>query len=980
MYLKRIEMHGFKSFADRSIIEFKPGITGIVGPNGCGKSNINDAIRWVLGEQSAKSLRGSNMADVIFNGSEGRKAQNLAEVTLVFDNSDHYLASDYEEIEITRRLYRDGNEAEYLLNKQHCRLKDIIDLMMDTGLGRDSLSIISQGNISSFADAKPEERRSIFEEAAGVAKYKKRKDESLRKLERTTENLERVQDIVYELERQIGSLKRQKEKAEAYLSYKQSLKDIEISLIVHEVKEIKKQTDELKKQIETLNLDQAETQNNEIIIGNKSDIAKQKMFDLDNEVNKLQDELLVAMGKVSQLDAKKSELEAKRQYALSQNTDDIDKQIENMRYVVQDALLEYNDRVKRYNQVNAEVKELLSKRQEVTEKSNDIKGTIEQLTRDIQSDRMTKSQLVDSIENNSGYPSGVRAIIQANKSLSGYHGILGELLESKDGYDTAIQTALGNSSSFVVMKDDASARNAINYLKNNKAGRATFLPITNMKPRFVKDDDLTVISQMDGYLGIATEFITYPTRYKDVISSQIGNVLVAKDLKNANQISHYTYAKYKVVTLEGDVVNVGGSMTGGAYRQSQNQSLSSKKKELERLQIRLSEKESKLIHLKQTSTDLENQLMEVNNALMQKQISRGQLEEFVKAKRAKLDASKAEYESLTHEKTEIQDFKSNNQENIVIVELNEARAKQDDLTQMIQEKRALRMQYVNENEAYETELREMRATLAVISRQLSEHQVQVARYEGQIGTSLNRLNEEYQMTFEAALEIAKEEFDFSEAREEVLRLRTEIQALGNVNIDSIEEYAQVSGRYEDLEKQRLDLMAAQDMILKAISEMDMVMTEQFDGTFTKINEEFNLVFRRLFGGGNASVRYVDPDNILETGIDIEVQPPGKKVQNISLFSGGEKALIALSCLFAILRVRPVPMCLLDEVEAALDQANVERFAKFLKDFSNKTQFIVVTHRPGTMEECDALYGATMQESGITRLVSVQLKDAVELAE
>ena len=980
MYLKRIEMHGFKSFADRSIIEFKPGITGIVGPNGCGKSNINDAIRWVLGEQSAKSLRGSNMADVIFNGSEGRKAQNLAEVTLVFDNSDHYLASDYEEIEITRRLYRDGNEAEYLLNKQHCRLKDIIDLMMDTGLGRDSLSIISQGNISSFADAKPEERRSIFEEAAGVAKYKKRKDESLRKLERTTENLERVQDIVYELERQIGSLKRQKEKAEAYLSYKQSLKDIEISLIVHEVKEIKKQTDELKKQIETLNLDQAETQNNEIIIGNKSDIAKQKMFDLDNEVNKLQDELLVAMGKVSQLDAKKSELEAKRQYALSQNTDDIDKQIENMRYVVQDALLEYNDRVKRYNQVNAEVKELLSKRQEVTEKSNDIKGTIEQLTRDIQSDRMTKSQLVDSIENNSGYPSGVRAIIQANKSLSGYHGILGELLESKDGYDTAIQTALGNSSSFVVMKDDASARNAINYLKNNKAGRATFLPMTNMKPRFVKDDDLTVISQMDGYLGIATEFITYPTRYKDVISSQIGNVLVAKDLKNANQISHYTYAKYKVVTLEGDVVNVGGSMTGGAYRQSQNQSLSSKKKELERLQIRLSEKESKLIHLKQTSTDLENQLMEVNNALMQKQISRGQLEEFVKAKRAKLDASKAEYESLTHEKTEIQDFKSNNQENIVIVELNEARAKQDDLTQMIQEKRALRMQYVNENEAYETELREMRATLAVISRQLSEHQVQVARYEGQIGTSLNRLNEEYQMTFEAALEIAKEEFDFSEAREEVLRLRTEIQALGNVNIDSIEEYAQVSGRYEDLEKQRLDLMAAQDMILKAISEMDMVMTEQFDGTFTKINEEFNLVFRRLFGGGNASVRYVDPDNILETGIDIEVQPPGKKVQNISLFSGGEKALIALSCLFAILRVRPVPMCLLDEVEAALDQANVERFAKFLKDFSNKTQFIVVTHRPGTMEECDALYGATMQESGITRLVSVQLKDAVELAE
>lgn len=980
MYLKRIEMHGFKSFADRSIIEFKPGITGIVGPNGCGKSNINDAIRWVLGEQSAKSLRGSNMADVIFNGSEGRKAQNLAEVTLVFDNSDHYIASDYEEIEITRRLYRDGNEAEYLLNKQQCRLKDIVDLMMDTGLGRDSLSIISQGNISSFADAKPEERRSIFEEAAGVAKYKKRKDESLRKLDRTTDNLERVQDIVYELERQIGSLRRQKEKAEAYLSYKQSLKDIEISLIVYEVKQIKQKTDDLKKQIETLTLDQQETQNNEIIIGNKSDIAKQKMFELDNQVNQLQDELMNAITRVSQLDAKKSELEAKRQYALSQNTEDIDKQIENLRFVVQDALLEYNDRVKRYNQVNAEVKELLEKRQQINEKSNDIRVTIEQLSRDVQADRITKNQLVDSIENNTGYPSGVRAVVQANKSLSGYQGVLGELLESKEEYDTAIQTALGSSATFIVMKDEASSRNAIAYLKNNKAGRATFLPMTSMKPRIVKEDDLTVISSMDGYLGIATDFITSSAKYKDVIASQIGNVLVAKGLKDANQISHYTYAKYKVVTLEGDVVNVGGSMTGGAYRQTQNQSLSSKKKELERLQIRLSEKESKLIRFKQESTELENQLMEVNNALMQKQISRGQLEEFVKAKRAKLDAAKAEYESLTHEKTEIQDFKSQSQENSLIIELNEARAKQDNLTQAIQEKRALRMQYVNENEGYETELREMRATLSVISRQLSEYQVQLARLEGQISTSLNRLNEEYQMTFEAALEIAKSEFDFSEAREEVLRLRAEIQALGNVNIDAIEEYAEVSERYESLEKQRLDLLNAQEMILKAISEMDEVMTKQFNETFTKINDEFNLVFRRLFGGGMASVHYVDPENILETGIDIEVQPPGKKVQNISLFSGGEKALIALSCLFAILRVRPVPMCLLDEVEAALDQANVERFAKFLKDFSNKTQFIVVTHRPGTMEECDALYGATMQESGITRLVSVQLKDAVELAE
>jgi len=980
MYLKRIEMHGFKSFADRSVIEFKPGITGIVGPNGCGKSNINDAIRWVLGEQSAKSLRGSNMADVIFNGSEGRKPQNLAEVTLVFDNSDHYIASEYEEIEITRRLYRDGNEAEYLLNKQSCRLKDIVDLMMDTGLGRDSLSIISQGNISSFADAKPEERRSTFEEAAGVAKYKKRKDESLRKLERTTENLERVEDIVYELERQLGSLKRQKEKAEAYLNYQVALKDIEISLIVHEVKQLKEQTDVLKTQIDRLSLQQDEIQNDEILTNNKSDLAKQKMFELDNEVNQLQDELLKTMAQVSALDAKKVELEAKRQYALTQSDEDINKRIENLKYVLQDAITEYNDRVNRYKKVSEEVNEYDEKKLNVSERISQTKTETEKVSSNIQMLRMSKNQLVDSIENNSGYPSGVRAIINARQSLAGYHGVLGELIEVKDQFETAIQTALGSASSYIVMKDDASARSAITYLKNNRAGRATFLPMATMKGRYVKEDALTIIQGMDGYLGIATDFITSQAKYKEVIASQIGNVLVAKDLPSANQLSHYTYTRYKVVTLDGDVVNVGGSMTGGAYRQTQNQSLASKKKELEKIQVQLSQEETKLIQLRQTANQLDNELMDINNTLMQKQISRGQLAEFVRAKRAKVDSAKADYEALTNEKLEIQEWKSDHQENDLIVELNKARAKQDDLTQTIQAKRSLRMQYVNENEGYESELRQMRATLSKIHHELSDYQIQSTRLEGQISTSLNRLNEDYQMTFESALEIAKENLDFSEAREEVLYLRGEIQSLGHVNVDSIEEYEEVSNRYETLNKQRLDLKEAQDMILKAISEMDQVMTEQFDATFKSINEEFNLVFRRLFGGGSASVRYVDPENVLESGIDIEVQPPGKKVQNISLFSGGEKALIALSCLFAILRVRPVPMCLLDEVEAALDQANVERFAKFLKDFSGKTQFIVVTHRPGTMEECDALYGATMQESGVTRLVSVRLQDAVEMAE
>lgn len=980
MYLKRIEMHGFKSFADRSVIEFKPGITGIVGPNGCGKSNINDAIRWVLGEQSAKSLRGSNMSDVIFNGSEGRKAQNLAEVTLVFDNSDHYIHSEYKEIEITRRLYRDGNEAEYLLNRHNCRLKDILDLMMDTGLGRDSLSIISQGNISSFADAKPEDRRGTFEEAAGVAKYKKRKDESLRKLERTTDNLNRIEDIVLELEKQLNPLQRQKEKAEQYLSYKQALEKVEISLIVHEVAALKEKTDELKGEIQGLEANELQSQNNDILLNQKSEMARAKMIELDHEVNGMQEKLMQAMEQVSSLDRQKSELEAKRQYALSQDDDDLTSRIENLKFTLQDAIQEYNDRVSRYNKANEEVQELIERKNTLSKQILNNREEIEKFSSRLQMLRASKTQLTDQIENHSGYPAGVRAIMNAKQSIAGYHGVLGELIEIRDGYEQAITTALAGAGQYIVMSDDACARQAISYLKNNKAGRATFLPLTAMKGRYLREDVLTILAQEEGYLGVASDFVVCQNKYREVVSSQLGLVLIAKDLACANRISHHTYARYRVVSLEGDVVNVGGSMTGGAYRQNQHQSLALQKKELERIQLQLTECESSLINLRQTANRYENELMELNNGLLQKQIARGKLEEFVKAKLQKVQSAKSEYESVSHEKIEMDDLRKSDHQNSLIGALNEARALCDELTQTIQEKRQLRMQYMQENEGYESELRQIRSDLQVVTKKLGETKVNLTRLEGQIEVSLNRLNEEYQMTFETAKEKASQEIDFSSAREEVLRLRTEIQALGHVNLDAINEYEEISERYENLNKQRLDLKQAQDTILTAIQEMDQVMIEQFDTTFKKIDEEFNLVFRRLFGGGHAKLRYSDPDNILETGIDIEVQPPGKKVQNISLFSGGEKALIALSGLFAILRARPVPMCLLDEVEAALDQANVERFAKFLKDFSNKTQFIVVTHRPGTMEECDALYGATMQESGVTRLVSVKLQDAIEMAE
>ena len=979
MYLKKIEMHGFKSFADRSVIEFKPGITGIVGPNGCGKSNINDAIRWVLGEQSAKSLRGSNMADVIFAGSEDRKAESMAEVTLVFDNSDHYINSEYNEIEITRRLYREDNEAEYLLNHQTCRLKDIIDLMMDTGLGRDSLSIISQGNISSFADSRPEDRRGMFEEAAGVAKYKKRKLESIRKLERTSENLSRVEDITDELERQLGPLRRQKEKAEQYLAYRESLKDVEVSLIVQEVGDLSHKINALKEAISTQETELVSLEADETLLQGQSDHLGERMSTLDHEVNDLQEALLQVMDEVNSLESQRTALEAKRQYALNADShSDLETKIDHARHILADLVSEYNDRVARYEALSEEVQSLKAQRQDVAAMLEKQRQHYSQLQTELQRLRMERASLTDQIENHAHYPAGVRAILKSSKSIFGFQGVLGEMIRIDEGYENAIATSLGASANYIVMKDEKSARAAIGFLKQNRAGRATFLPMDTMKARYVPEDLIMACKTQEGFLGMAKDFVHIAKMYEPVLESQLGNVLIAKDLESANRLSHLVYARYRVVSLAGDIVNVGGSMTGGAYQKQMVQP-GALQKQLENKQIEIASCEKQILDLRQQINELEEKEREANNALMQKQITQGQLENIVSNKYLKVQEAKNTYESLTNEKVELDDVRARSGDNRLISQLNESMAKRDRLTENIKEKRTLRMQLMETKQEIDARSREIRQKTNQQNAELTRAKVEKTRLDTQITGLLDRLNEEYKMTYEYASEHYTQELDLGQAREEVLRLRGLISGLGNVNTEAIEQYQEVSERYETLNHQRLDLKKAQDTILKAIEEMDAVMTKQFDETFQKINEEFHLVFRRLFGGGTAKLKYTDPDNLLETGIDIDVQPPGKAVQNISLFSGGEKALIALSGLFAILRARPVPMCLLDEVEAALDQANVERFARFLKDFSSKTQFIVVTHRPGTMEQCDALYGATMQEKGVTRLVSVQLEDAKNLA-
>lgn len=979
MHLKRIEIHGFKSFADKSVIEFMPGITGIVGPNGCGKSNISDAVRWVLGEQSVKSLRGSNMADVIFAGSEDRKPQNVAEVTLVFDNEDRFMSFDYNEVEITRRLYRQNNEAEYLINKEPCRLKDIVDLLMDTGLGRDSLSIISQGNISSFADNKPEERRGMFEEAAGVAKYKKRKLESIRKLERTKENLDRVEDICLELEKQIAPLRRQKEKAEIYLELKDQLQAIEVSVLVKEIENLSSSLKELNESLDSLDKEKVTIDGQIILNEQQNETLKKKMFDLDQEVNGLQGQLLVAMNNVNELETQKVEIDTNRKHILENtNKEDLVARIDQMKAILQDAVNEYNDRVARYKETKEEKMDLEASQERNRNDMVTLRQNIENLNLQLHNNRSRKEQLIDIVENKSQYSYGVRSLMQAKDSLMGIVGVLGDLIETDPEYETALSTALGNAVQFIVTKSDEDARDAIKFLKDNKSGRATFLPVDTMQSRSVRNEHIVLCQSLKGYLGTMSDFVRTSASIDSVVSNQLGNVIIVDTLENASALSRATFARYKVVTLDGEVINVGGSLTGGSYK-NQSSNFASKR-ELEMISEVIINQEKELSEKKTKLNDLDNLAREISHNLLQKQMSFAKLEVVVTNKKSELQVAKSEYESLTNKSVELSEMESGSIDNQLINELNEAKKNRDRLTETIQAKRELRMSFVNENDKIEETLRQSRSHLREIQSDMTQKQIAKAKQETEVSNYLLRLNDEYKMTYEYAKDELATDVVMEDAKETVRLLRHKIDSLGNVNLQAIEDYAEVSTRYETLNNQRLDLISAQDSILKAIDEMDEIMVVRFSETFEKINKEFNIVFRNLFGGGRAELKYTDPDNILETGIDIDVQPPGKSVQNITLFSGGEKALIAISCLFAILRVRPVPMCILDEVEAALDVANVDRFAKYLREFSKETQFIVVTHREGTMEECDLLYGATMQQKGVTKLVSVKLKDAIDLAQ
>lgn len=971
MFLKRIELQGFKSFADKTVIQFDQDITGIVGPNGCGKSNVNDAIRWVLGEQSVKSLRsGTNMSDIIFSGSEYRKPVNMARVTLVFDNSTRVFDSDFDEIEITRQILRANNEASYFINKTPCRLKDINDLVMDTGLGKDSLSIITQGNISSFADAKPEDRRSLFEEAAGVAKYKKRKKVSLSKLEQTKENLDRLQDILDELERQIGPLEKQAKKAQKYISLRDKLSKIEISVLVEDIDQYNEKINQINKEL--FDIQAMHTSENAELLKQETRLEsiRKEMYALDKQINELQGKYTKAMEENYQLERRKIEQDEKRKYMLK--VADKKARQKEIQAMLEEARFEYQDRHQRLMQTQQD----LNNRRNIV---NDLKTKISKARYESDQANNILTQLQNRrqvLENMMKQPfahqQGVRSVMQAKNSLSGVYGVVSELLIAHTDKALAVNAALGGSIYQIITKNEADARNAISFLKRNRSGRATFLPLSVCHPIKMNEQVITIASTSPGFLGFASECVDCKEIFDPVKERLLGNVIVVDTLQNANETAKRLRYAYKIVTLDGDIVHTGGSMTGGVTK---NQSTPvTMRQELDTINSKIEGQKIKANSCLNETDILTQKLQKENDTIVTLQIELAKLENIYATKKAKYDSILAEYQELG---VDIEENAELAQDDLV-VQMSKMHAVLDSLSLEIQSLRQSRFDKGNDAEQLENQIRLVRREMNSKQSQIHNYEMEIVKVKTQLENALNRLSTDYEMTYEYAL-TKKEDVEIESAKEEVIQLRQAISRLGNVNLDAPNEYKDVKERFDFMTSQKEDLEKASQQILAAIDEMDQTMISQFTEMFNKINAELDGVFKAMFGGGRASLSMVDPDDVLNTGIDIDVQPPGKMVKNIQTFSGGEKALIAISVLFAILKARTMPLCIFDEVEAALDQANVERFARYLSHYRGQSQFIAVTHRPGTMEQCDTLYGVTMQKDGVSKVLKVQLKDAVHIA-
>ena len=980
MYLKQILATGFKSFADKTVIDLDKGVSGIVGPNGSGKSNVVDAVRWVLGEQSVKSLRGDgNMTDVIFSGSKSRNSMNSASVTLLFDNSDKYLPLDYTEVSITRRVYRDGSN-EYSINNESCRLKDITDLLLDSGVAKESFNIISQGKVEEIISNKPTDRRVIFEEASGVLKYKKRKIEALKKLDRTHDNMNRINDIVTELSQQVEPLKEQREKAIEYKKTQGELEQIEVALITNDITNINYKYQNSKNKVEQLNKEIIEitTQNatNEAVI----EEYKNSITSIEKEVSELQKQLIEATTLAEQINSRKNILLERKKYEVENaklHTNLVNKKEEQLQ--LETDITAIKNEIENKKQELLKITDDLKKQEQILSKTksehNNLEITLRNYIRQRENLKLKIETLKDSIENNSKLPYGVKSVLN-NPKLRGINDVIGNVIEVSEEYSLDVKTTIGNALNYIIVDKKKNDKEAISYLKENKLGRVTFFPINIIREKYIDKTVVDSLNNKKGFVGIASSLVNCNPKYKNIIENQLGNVIVCENIDFANKIASDTNYKYKIVTLDGELLHVGGSLTGG--KNSNSKSIIEDKYELENNLKLLTDIDDKIKEIENLINEEDYKYRKYEDEIYLLNKDKVLVTEFLSNKNNMLDIYNNKLNEIKQEIDGTKGILENTlskEEDEVLKEYYKAIENKNTIESKLEIKLKEKNSKSIELEGYESSLKKDNTNFYNKNKELKDLEIEVNRMDVKLDTLLNKLSETYSITYEKAILLYKLEIDENIARNKVNTLKKILKELGDVNLGSIEEYERVNERFEFLNKQKQDLEQAENTLLEIIRNLDEVMEKEFIESFKVIKENFKVTFKELFKGGDADLKLTDPANILETGIEIVASPPGKKLTSISLLSGGEKTFTAISLLFAILKSRPVPFCILDEVEAALDEVNVDSFGKYISSLKDKTQFILITHKKKTMEYADVLYGITMQESGVSKLVSVKLEEA-----
>ena len=978
MKLKSIRAYGFKSFADKMEIEFKTNITAIVGPNGSGKSNIVDAVRWVLGEQSVKSLRGSSsMSDVIFAGSETRAPFRRCEVALTFDNESHFLNTDLKEVEIKRILYYTG-ENEYFINNVKVRLKDITNILLDSGIGSDAYNIISQGNIEEIVNSKPVDRRVILESAAQVLKYKNRKNESLRKLEKTKDNLEKVDLVIKELEVSVLPLKEQSEIAKKYLEYESDLKNLEISLTVHDLSKIHEEYQNVTKKIEELEKEKESLSTKNVKKSSEVEKFQAQLLDIENKIEDANQRLISLNERLAKLQSEKTLLIERQKYEVaSEKVDENLLRLKEEENSLQKEVSLMKEEIYSLKEESKSVKKEISSVDEKTSlfgfQYHKFQKEKEELAKKVFSLQNEIAILENTIENDPGLSYAVKNILN-HPRLKGIHNTIGKLITVDEQYSTAIDVALGSSANFLVVESTKCAEEAIIFLKENKLGRATFFPLDVITSRYLSNTILEMVQKENGFVGVASDLVKTDAIYQNILENQLGNVLVVKDMASLERIGHLLNYKYRIVTLDGELSHAGGSLTGGSLKKSTSIlqmkiDVEKKKKDLENTKSALQKYEEKEVEYRNEQ--------EVNEEIQRKNLLKEQmLNENILNKERRLTEVEKKLEEVSKQISGASSIKSGSLEESllgIMKTITEVEVDKEIVSKRIHELKTEKSEISSQIAGIELENKKFSSSLYQVEQALKNESVTLGKMDTKMDYLLSVLSENYHLTYEKARMEYFLEIDPELARMKVNSLRKEMRDLGTVNLGSIEEFERVNTRYEFLNNQKTDLTTACEDLLKIIAEMDEIMVERLKEAFDKIQKEFSLVFHKMFKGGTGKLILTDPDNILETGIDIVAEPPGKKLNNIQLLSGGEKTLTAISLLFAILNVYPVPFCILDEVEAALDEANVDTFGKYLVSQKEKSEFILITHKKRTMEYADTLYGITMQEQGVSKVVSVKLE-------